>query len=124
MGGYSGQGLSAGPFKLASVTGVNGAALASTVITFNSNVSLSTHVPTTAIVKFGSGTLGIAVVKIKTSAGDLSALTALVNLTASNDAVIIQLSGVMANTGSISVEVTTASAGGSTFDVNIYGNVK
>lgn len=106
---------------IASKTAVNGAALASTVLDFIGGAALSTHTPIYAIVKYGSGTLGIGVIRIKTTAGYLVAVTALLTLTTTDNNFIIPLAGVVTNSGNISVEVTTASAGASTFDIYVYG---
>lgn len=109
---------------IASKTGINGAAIASTALDFVNNAALSTHTPLYAIVKYGSGTLGIGVVRIKTTAGYLVAVTALLTLTTTDNNFVIPLTGAITNSGSISVEVTTASAGASTFSIYIYGVLK
>lgn len=108
------------PTLMASKTAVDGAALASTALTFESGVTLATHVPTLVIYKFASGALGIGVAKIKNSVADISALTVLLALTATQE-VSALASGTLVNSGNISVEVTTASLAASTFNCYVYG---
>ena len=108
--------------QIASTTNVSGAALASTVLTFGSGISLTTHIPLFYVVKYVSGALGIGVVKMKNSIADLTALSALVTLTSTQEVFIgNSVLATMVNSGNISVEVTTASLAASVFNVYVYG---
>lgn len=106
---------------LASKTSVSGAALASTALDYASGVTLSAYSPSFAIIKFRSGTIGIAVIRIKTDVGYLIAVTALAGMTATDDIYTMQLTGLVRSTGNISIEVTTASLGASAIDCYVYG---
>ena len=106
---------------IASKTGVSIASLATTDLDFTSGVSLATHSPIIATVSFGSGTLGIGVIRIKTDAGYMVALTPLLSLTSTDNNLMMILSGVVRSTGNIGMEVTTASLGASTVSVYVYG---
>lgn len=110
-----------GLIQLAHATGVSGAALATTNLTFESGVALSTHLPMIAILKYASGTLGICVVEIDANAVAISATLAVVNLTSTKWNVMTIIPGVVANTGNLAVKVNTASLAASTFDIKIYG---
>ena len=87
---------------IASKTGVSGAALASTTLTFASGISLSNYIPVLVVYKYASGTLGIGVCKLKNSSGDLTATSALLNLTSTQE-ISIASAGVMVNSGNLSV---------------------
>lgn len=106
---------------IASKTGVAGNALASTALDFVSGISLGTHTPLIAIVKFSSGTLGISVARIKTDAGYLVAATPLATLTSADNNYPVQLLGAVRNTGNVSIEVTTAGLSASAIAVYVYG---
>lgn len=106
---------------IASKTGVAGNALASTALDFVSGISLATHSPLVAVIKYTSGTLGISVLRIKTDGGYLIAVTALAGLTSTDNNYMMQLAGVVRNTGNISAEITTAGLGASAIEVYVYG---
>jgi len=74
-----------------------------------------------ATISYSSGTLGIGVVRIKTDAGYMIAVTPLLSLTSTDNNQMLILSGVVRSTGSIAVEVTTASLAASTISVYVYG---
>lgn len=108
--------------QIASATGINGATLASTNLTFGSGISLATHLPLFYVFKFASGTLGISVAKLKTAVADLTALSALLTVTSTQEVVVANSALVtFANSGNLTVEVTTASLGASTFNIYAYG---
>lgn len=106
---------------LASKTGISGASLATTDLTFASGIALSTHTPIFAVIKYTSGTVGISAIRIKTAGGYLIAATALLGLTATDDNYTMQLTGLVRNTGNVSAEITTASLGASAISVYVYG---
>lgn len=107
--------------QIAHATGVNGAALASATLTFEAGVALSTHIPTHAIIKFGSGTLGISVVIVNANGTACTASQALVGLLSTTWMIMPVVSGVISNTGNLTIQVTTASLGASTFDIKLFG---
>lgn len=108
---------------LAQNTGVTGNSLATTVLTFtDSSANLTNHIPLYFTIQVVTGTLGICVVKFKTSVNDCTTTVALVNATGNNMIYIPVIAGaVFPNSGNISVEVTVASVAASTFTVNCYG---
>lgn len=110
-----------GAMLLASKTGISGASLATTDLDFASGIALSTHTPIFCVIKYSSGTIGISAIRIKTAGGYLIAATALLGLTATDDNFIMQLAGVVRNTGNVSAEITTASLGASSIAVYVYG---
>jgi len=106
---------------IASKTGVSVASLATTDLDFASGVSLATYSPIISTVKFGSGTIGIGVLRIKTDAGYMVAATPLVALTSTDNIYMMILSGVVRSTGNIGMEITTASLSAATVSVYVYG---
>jgi len=106
---------------IASKTGVSVASLATTNLDYAIGVSLATHSPLIACVKFGSGTLGIGVIRIKTDAGYMVSVSPLAGLNSTDNNQMLILSGVVRSTGNIGVEVTTASLSASTVSVYVYG---
>lgn len=107
---------------IASKTSVDGATIATTNLTFSSGVTVATHTPTLVIYKYRSGTFGIAVASIF-APQLVSAATALANLV-NHSNISAFLSGLMDDSGNVSVHVTTASVLASTFDVFVYGTVR
>lgn len=108
--------------QFASKTAVDGATLASVNLDFRTGMSLATHLPVFYVIKFGSGALGIAVIKMKTAVADLTALSALLTLTSTQQVVVNNADLVtLADSGNLTVEVTTASLAASTFNVYAYG---
>lgn len=116
--------VGSGLILLASKAGVSGAALATTALTFAAGIALNTHTPLHVIFKFASGTLGIGVARIKTTSSYLLTASALLALTTTDNNFIAPLLGAATNSGDISVEVTTASLGASSFDVFVFGIAK
>lgn len=108
-------------YRMGAVTGVNGAALAVTTIPFDTGITLAKFIPTHAIIKRASGTLGICVIIVNASGIAFTAGQALLTLTTANWIFMPAISGPIANTGALSVQTTTASAGASTFDVEVFG---
>lgn len=133
--GYTGPGGTNGPtgatgytgpviesiVKMASATGIAGNTLASTNLTFESGIALSTHIPVFAIIKYRSGTMGIAVVELDANSIAISVGLALSLLTTSFWGLLNLLSGVVSNSGNLAIKVTTASIVASQFDVIVYG---
>lgn len=110
------------PFtKLAHATGVNGAVLASTTLTFETSITLAGYIPTHAVIKFGSGTLGISVVILNANAVAVTASQALVGLFSTTWMIMPIVPGIVSNTGNLTIQVTTASLGASTFDIEVFG---
>ncbi len=118
---YRNQNVMSGLMLLASKSSVSVASLATTNLDFASGVSLATHTPMMAVIKYNSGTLGIGVIRIKTDAGYMMAGTALLGLTSTDNNYLAILGGAVRNTGNIGIEVTTASLGASNISVYVYG---
>lgn len=107
--------------RIAIVTGVTGDVLDTYPMTFEGNADLSGFLPLFFIARFTNGVLGICQIRIKTNAGYILAATALDTLDATNDMFMGWLTGAVAQSGNIGVEVVVASLAPSAFSLGIYG---
>lgn len=109
--------------KIASALNVDGNALATTALTYESGCSLATYMPYLAVYKYNSGALGICAASLVANGAPLMANVGLLNVNSGANLVstIVTTGVVVANTGNIEVIVGTASLGASSFDVEVYG---
>lgn len=109
---------------IARKTAIDGATLGTTKLTFEGGVDLSNYIPTHAVVKYNSGTLGICVVRLLADATVIAANLALVTVTSSANALMpcIPLAGITNDSSkSLYADITTASLAASTFNIIVYG---
>lgn len=110
--------------KMASKTGVNGAAVAATNLTFESGITLATHMPVYAVIKFGSGVLGIGVIGLLADTVPVIAAMALLTLLTGKVCVAPAIAALAIPSDAskfLKADVTTASLAASTFDIVVYG---
>ena len=109
---------------IATALAVDGSTIATTDLTFETGLNLSNCMPVFAIIKFASGTLGIAIGRIKVDGVNISQAITMSGLVANFNIVVnCALDQAITNdsTKFIQFTVATASLAASSFDVYVYG---
>lgn len=112
--------------KIASVTGVDANSLASTALAFEPGLSLANAMPSFAIVKYRTGTVAAAVVRLDIGAVPVGPLAVLAGLSATKPSIFNVLSSagtVIDTTQSLQLSCTTVNTSAMTIDCDVFGAV-
>ena len=112
--------------KIASVTGVDANSLASTALAFEPGLSLANAMPSFAIVKYRTGTVAAAVVRLDIGAVPVGPLAVLIGMTATKPSIFNVLSSagtVVDISQSLQLSCTTVNTSAMTVDCDVFGAV-
>ena len=112
--------------KIASVTGVDANSLASTALAFEPGLSLANSMPSFAIVKYRTGTVAAAVVRLDIGAVPVGPLAVLLGMTATKPSIFNVLSSagtVVDISQSLQLSCTTVNTSAMTVDCDVFGAV-
>lgn len=108
--------------KIASLSGIDAASVATVTLTFEAGCTLYNSVPTHTVVTRLTGTVNGQIARVTDSATNLTAATTLTTLAATNDRFLIQHNPVaIKSTGNLSFQTTVGSSAPATIKVEVFG---
>lgn len=109
--------------RIATGSGIDGNALATTALTLDSGITVATYLPSFVIFTYGTGTYTLGIAKLKIGSTAISALAPLLSLAATVPVIAnVLTTGIpVDNTGALGIEVTTVNGSAATFSVAVYG---
>lgn len=112
--------------KIASVVGVDANSLASTPLGFEPGLSLSNAMPSFAIVKYRTGTVAAAVVRLDIGAVPIGPLSVLLGMTSVKPCIFNVLSSagtVLDTSQTLQLTCTTVNTSAMTIDCDVFGAI-